>query len=241
VILARGTDGEKIQLQRTLEKHAVLHLMVRDGMIRETEKLTLISGVRASGTHAGVLMIRSQKVFVKNGVTQEKMVIYIWIKVCLMEGDHIRPWRPSYARGRVEPGHSQSTTPNKQASTFSYGRGRGENTPPPVFSPGHGRGGSSLNSTYTGTALDRVESGHEEPYPFRYNRTKLLDVYRVTNMSRNRKLDDFVQVPNLTQDEPLEPLALMTPSSEELVRSLFVCIILDCHHFSCCLIYWFSV
>jgi hypothetical protein len=51
----------------------------------------------------------------------------------------------------------------------------------------------------------------------------LLDVYRVTNMGRNRKfVDDFVQVPSLTQDEPLEPLALMTPSSEELVHSLSV-------------------
>ncbi|GAU15315.1 hypothetical protein TSUD_03840 [Trifolium subterraneum] len=138
------------------------------------------------------------------------------------DGDHIRPWRPNFAqnRGRVEPPHSQSTPPHKQGSTFSYGRGRAENTPPPVFSPGHGRGGSggsSFNSTYPGTALDKVESGHEESCPFKYNRTRLLDVYRVTNMGRNRKLvDDFVQVPSLTQDEPLEPLALMTPSSEEL-------------------------
>ncbi|KAK2398412.1 GYF domain-containing protein [Trifolium repens] len=138
------------------------------------------------------------------------------------DGDHIRPWRPNFAqnRGRVEPPHSQSTPPHKQGSTFSYGRGRAENTPPPVFSPGHGRGGSggsSFNSTYPGTALDKAESVHEEPCPFRYNRTRLLDVYRVTNMGRNRKfVDDFVQVPSLTQDEPLEPLALMTPSSEEL-------------------------
>ncbi|CAI8606429.1 unnamed protein product [Vicia faba] len=133
------------------------------------------------------------------------------------EGDQVRPWRPNFAqsRGRVEPPHSQSTPPNKQASTFSYGRGRGENTPPPVFSPGLGRGGSSLNSTYPGSALDKVESEHEEP--FRYNRTKLLDVYRVTNMGRNRNLvDDFVQVPSLTHDESLEPLALTTPNSEEL-------------------------
>ncbi|KAI5392975.1 protein ESSENTIAL FOR POTEXVIRUS ACCUMULATION 1 [Lathyrus oleraceus] len=133
------------------------------------------------------------------------------------EGDQIRPWRPNFAqsRGRVEPPHSQSTPPNKQASTYSYGRGRGENTPPPVFSPGLGRGGSSLNTTYPGSAVDKVESEHEEP--FRYNRTKLLDVYRVTNMGSNRNLvDDFVQVPSLTHDESLEPLALTTPNSEEL-------------------------
>ena len=76
--------GEKIQLQRILEKHVVLHLIPIDGMIQEPEKLTLISGVRASGRHARVPMRRIQKVFVKNGVTQEKTVIYIWIKVCLM-------------------------------------------------------------------------------------------------------------------------------------------------------------
>ncbi|XP_061353364.1 protein ESSENTIAL FOR POTEXVIRUS ACCUMULATION 1-like isoform X2 [Gastrolobium bilobum] len=137
------------------------------------------------------------------------------------EGDHYRPWRPNYSqsRGRVEPPLSQNTTPNKQVSTFSYGRGRGENMPS-VFSLGHGRagsGGSSLNSTYPGTALDKAESGHEESCLFRYNRTKLLDVYRVTDMNTYRKLDDdFLQVPHLAQDEPLEPLALLVPNSEEL-------------------------
>ncbi|RDX97269.1 hypothetical protein CR513_19975 [Mucuna pruriens] len=128
------------------------------------------------------------------------------------EGDHYRPWRPNYSqsRGKVESSH---TTPNKPVSTFSYGRGRGENTPP-VSSLGHGRAGSfgsTLSSTYPGTALEKVESGHEEPCPFRYNRTKLLDVYRVTGMGTNRNL-----VPNLTQDESLEPLALLAPNSEEL-------------------------
>ncbi|CAJ1972425.1 unnamed protein product [Sphenostylis stenocarpa] len=133
------------------------------------------------------------------------------------EGDHYRPWRPNYSqsRGRVDPSH---TTPSKPISTFSYGRGRGENTPP-VSTIGHGRAGSlgSTLSTYPGTALEKVESGHEEPSRFRYNRTKLLDVYRVTGMGTNRKLvDDFVQVTNLTQDEPLEPLAILAPNSEEL-------------------------
>ncbi|KAE9588457.1 putative GYF-like domain-containing protein [Lupinus albus] len=140
------------------------------------------------------------------------------------EGDHYRPWRPSFSqsRGRVEPNHPPNSTPNKQASTFSYGRGRGrgENTPP-AFTLGHGwagSGGNSMNnSTYSGTVLDKVESGHGEPCAFRYNRTKLLDVYRLTDMGTNRKLlDDFVQVPNLTQDKPLEPLALSVPNFEEL-------------------------
>ncbi|KAK7376814.1 hypothetical protein VNO80_02231 [Phaseolus coccineus] len=134
------------------------------------------------------------------------------------EGDHYRPWRSNYSqsRGRVDPSH---TTPSKPVSTFSYGRGRGENTPP-VPSIGHGRVGSlgsPLSSTYLGTALEKVQSGHEELSPLKYNRTKLLDVYRVTGMGTNRKLvEDFVHVPNLTQDEPLEPLAILAPNPEEL-------------------------
>ncbi|OIW12042.1 hypothetical protein TanjilG_24440 [Lupinus angustifolius] len=138
------------------------------------------------------------------------------------EGDHFRPWRPSFSqsRGRAEPTHPPNTTPIKQGSTFSYGRGRGENTPP-AFTLGHGRvgsGGSSMNnSTYSGTLLDKVVTEHGEPSAFRYSRTKLLDVYRLTDMGTDRKLvDDFVQVPNLTHDEPLEPLALSVPNSEEL-------------------------
>ncbi|CAL0332670.1 unnamed protein product [Lupinus luteus] len=138
------------------------------------------------------------------------------------EGDHFRPWRPSFSqgRGRAEPTHAPNTTPIKQGSTFAYGRGRGENTPP-AFTLGHGRvgsGGSSMNnSKYSGTVLDQVDTEHGDPCAFRYSRTKLLDVYRLTDMGTDRKLVvDFVQVPNLTQDEPLEPLALSVPNSEEL-------------------------
>ncbi|KAI4316808.1 hypothetical protein L6164_024751 [Bauhinia variegata] len=142
------------------------------------------------------------------------------------EGDHYRPWRPnsSQSRGRVDPPHQQNLTPNKQVSTFSYGRGRGENTPP-TYTLGRSRvgaGGSSMNSVssyspYSGPALDKVESGHGEPDLFRYSRIKLLDVYRVTDALMSRKLaDDFVQVPNLTQDQASEPLAFCLPNSEEL-------------------------
>ncbi|KAJ7958045.1 GYF domain-containing protein [Quillaja saponaria] len=144
------------------------------------------------------------------------------------EGDHYRPWRSnsSQNRGRVEPPHHQILTPSKQVSTLSYGRGRGENTPP-IFSLGRGRvgsDGSSMNSisSYSqsqGIVLGKIECGIGEPCPLRYHRTKLLDVYRVTNMSGYRKLveNDFVQVPSLTVDEPLDPLALYAPNSEELV------------------------
>ncbi|KAH1252378.1 GYF domain-containing protein mpd2 [Glycine max] len=136
------------------------------------------------------------------------------------EGDHYRPWRPnsSQSRGRVEPTHHQNVMPNKQVSALSYRRGRGEDTTPGIAF-GRARlssGGSSINSTYMhsqypGTLLDKVESEQGEAHPFRYSRANLLDVYRVADMHTSRKL-----VPSVTQDEPLEPLALGAPNSEEL-------------------------
>ncbi|KAL5144505.1 GYF domain-containing protein mpd2 [Glycine soja] len=136
------------------------------------------------------------------------------------EGDHYRPWRrnSSQSRGRVEPTHHQNGMPNKQVSALPYGWGHGEDTPP-VIAFGRARlgsGGSSINSTYMhsqypGTLLDKVESEQGEARPFRYSRTNLLDVYRVADMHTSRKL-----VPSVTQDEPLEPLALCSPNSEEL-------------------------
>ncbi|EEF52556.1 conserved hypothetical protein [Ricinus communis] len=137
------------------------------------------------------------------------------------EGDHFRPWRSnsSQSRGRGEPLHHQTLISNKQVPTFSHGRGRGESSP--IFSIGRGRvnnaGGNAVNSISShsqplGAILDRGESG-----PLRYNRTKLLDVYRKTDMKLiNKLLDGFVQVPSLTQEESLEPLALCTPNSEEM-------------------------
>lgn len=143
------------------------------------------------------------------------------------EGDHYRPWRPnsSQSRGRVEPSHYQNVTPNKQVPTFSSGRVRREDTPPVINlrRARLGSGGSPINSTYMhsqypGTVLEKVESELGEAHPFRYSRTNMLDVYRVTDVHTDRKVvDDFVQVPSLTQDEPLEPLVLCAPNSEELV------------------------
>ncbi|KAF8405207.1 hypothetical protein HHK36_010107 [Tetracentron sinense] len=140
------------------------------------------------------------------------------------EGDHYRSWRSnsSQSRGRGEPLHHQ--TPNKQIPTFTYGRGRGENTLP-TFSLGRGRigsGGSSISSIFShshssGIVSDKGESAHGEP-TLSYSRTKLLDVYRMTEMRTYIKsLDWIVEVPSLTQAQPLEPLALSAPTPEELV------------------------
>ncbi|XP_043712506.1 protein ESSENTIAL FOR POTEXVIRUS ACCUMULATION 1-like isoform X2 [Telopea speciosissima] len=142
------------------------------------------------------------------------------------EGDYYRPWRSnsSQNRGRAEP-HYQALTPNKQTPTLGYGRGRGENALP-IFSVGRGKvssGGSAVNSTSAysqslGTVSDKGESAHVESSPLSYSRTKLLDIYRMTDvLSYGKQLDGFVEVHSLTQAEPLEPLALSTPTVEELV------------------------
>ncbi|KAL3640839.1 hypothetical protein CASFOL_015807 [Castilleja foliolosa] len=137
------------------------------------------------------------------------------------DGDHYRPWRPTYSRGRADPHHQ-----NKQAPTFSHGRGRGEN-PGPVFSHGRGRGigsgGNSVTQAFNhlqahGTFIEKGETGHGEPYPLTYSRTKLIDIYRTTDMiSYSKYSEGVVQVPSLTQEEAIEPLAICAPTPEELV------------------------
>ncbi|KAK4429180.1 protein ESSENTIAL FOR POTEXVIRUS ACCUMULATION 1 [Sesamum alatum] len=140
--------------------------------------------------------------------------------------DHYRPWRPnsSYGRGRADA-HQQTSTPNKQVPTFSHARGRGENLAP-TFSLGRGRvssGGSSvthsaINLQPHGPVAERGESGHGGPHRLYYNRTKLIDIYRTTDMISHAKyLEGVVQVPSLTQEEPIEPLAFCAPTPEELV------------------------
>ncbi|KAM1021553.1 hypothetical protein ACFX15_041869 [Malus domestica] len=142
------------------------------------------------------------------------------------DGDHYRPWRSnsSQARGRGDPSYNQTLSANKHAPTHSSNWGRGEITPP-SFSLGRGRGSSGggfMNSSPTipqsiGTVLDKVESEHGEPYPLRYSRTKLLDVYRKADMKSYQKpVDGFIEVSSLAVDEPLEPLALCAPNSEEM-------------------------
>ena len=142
------------------------------------------------------------------------------------EGDHFRPWRSSSSqgRGRGEPSHNQNQTSNKQVPPYSYNRGRGENAPQ-TFSLGRGRtssGGTTMNNISThseshGTSSDKVESSHGEPQQLRYSRTKLLDVYRSGDLRSLQKQVDGVEVPSLTVDEPVEPLALRPPNPEEMV------------------------
>ncbi|KAL5558065.1 hypothetical protein UlMin_034276 [Ulmus minor] len=141
------------------------------------------------------------------------------------EGDHYRPWRAnsSLGRGRGELSHNQNQTSNKQVPAYSFNRGRGENTSH-TFSLGRGKvstGGTmssiSSHSQPLGTLSDKPESGHGGPHLLRYSRIKLLDVYRVADMGSFRKLvDAFIEVPSLTLNEPVEPLALCAPNPDEV-------------------------
>ncbi|KAH0681475.1 uncharacterized protein [Solanum tuberosum] len=137
------------------------------------------------------------------------------------EGDHYRPWRStSHGRGRSEPTH-QAFTPNKQVPTFSHGRGR-EDGATATFSLGRGRalsGGSPMikGSPHVQSFGAFSEKAENVSSPIQYSRIKMLDVYRVTDMQSCSNFSDvIVQFPSLTQDEPLEPLALCAPSPEEL-------------------------
>ncbi|KAL8087762.1 hypothetical protein AgCh_037785 [Apium graveolens] len=142
------------------------------------------------------------------------------------DGDHYRPWRSnsSLSRGKSDPPHQQTPVLNKQTSSFVQGRGRGENVSS-TFSLGRGRvpSGSNLSNTFSnyppslGSFSEKGES-HGDSSPYKYSRIKLLDLYRSTDMrSRGRILDGVAQVPSVTQEEPVEPLAFCAPSSEELV------------------------
>nr|GEV31271.1 hypothetical protein [Tanacetum cinerariifolium] len=139
--------------------------------------------------------------------------------------DHPRPWRSSSAlsRGKTEPPY-HSLTSNKQSPMVVHGRGRGENYNP-TFSIGRGKGGFEGNpmsniSNTTGSHSpfsEKTDRYDEESSFVKYSRAKLLDVYRVTDMRFNeRMLEAAMLVPSLTQEEPLEPLALIAPTAEEL-------------------------
>ncbi|KAL5987059.1 hypothetical protein ACLOJK_041055 [Asimina triloba] len=143
------------------------------------------------------------------------------------DSDHYsRSWRSnsSQNRGRGEAPHHQTPLPNKQVPMFSYGRGRGENSSLTI-SAGRGRvssGGNTMGNSSShlsfGANSDRYEGAYGDSSNLRYSRTKLLDIYRMTDIRTFQKpLDVFTEVPSLTEVEPVEPLALSAPTTEELV------------------------
>ena len=140
--------------------------------------------------------------------------------------DQYRPWRPSFlqSRAKAEPPNQQTQLTSKEGPAVGHGRGRRENAA--TFSFGRGR-----VNFYSGSNNYSV---HGELSPFRYNRTKLLDIYRLTDLkSSNNTLDGLLQVSSLTQEEPLEPLALLAPSPEESVSAYcsFLFFVFSCSWF----------
>ncbi|XP_010942032.1 protein ESSENTIAL FOR POTEXVIRUS ACCUMULATION 1 isoform X2 [Elaeis guineensis] len=143
------------------------------------------------------------------------------------EEHYSRSWRSNYSisRGRGEPSHHQSLTANKPSSMFGYGRGRVENGIP-VSPSGRGRFNSSMSTLSSGpsrpyhlvTISDKSDGASGDSFSLRYSRMKLLDIYRMTEVKNFKmSLDGFIEVQSLTQEEPLEPLALSAPTPEESV------------------------
>ncbi|CAL9767047.1 unnamed protein product [Musa acuminata subsp. burmannicoides] len=145
------------------------------------------------------------------------------------EGDdhYSRSWRSNYmlGRGRGDSSHHQLQTPVKQPNMIGYGRVRAENgiSSAPI---GRGRFNSSMSSTnsdasrslHLGFSHEKSDGASGDLSTIRYTRMKLLDIYRTTDIKSFRlSLDEFVEVPSLTQVEPLEPLAFSAPTSDESV------------------------
>ncbi|KAI3737009.1 hypothetical protein L2E82_27001 [Cichorium intybus] len=134
------------------------------------------------------------------------------------ETDHPRPWRSNSAlnRGKVDPVPYQSPGSNKFSPMAVHGRGRGRGG-----FEGNPMNNNNINinnnSIESHVLTDKFDRGHEELTFLRYSRAKMLDVYRMTDMrSSEGVLDGVMLVPSLTQEEALEPLALIAPTPEEL-------------------------
>ncbi|URD98913.1 GYF domain [Musa troglodytarum] len=144
------------------------------------------------------------------------------------EGDDhsSRSWRSNYllGRGRGDSSH-QLQMPVKQPNMFGYSRVRTENG---ISSMPTSRGRfnpimSSPNSDapriqHLGLSHDKPDGASGGLSTLRYTRMKLLDIYRTTDVQSLRlSIGDFIEVPSLTQVEPLEPLAFFAPTPDESV------------------------
>ncbi|XP_073285914.1 protein ESSENTIAL FOR POTEXVIRUS ACCUMULATION 1-like isoform X2 [Primulina huaijiensis] len=139
--------------------------------------------------------------------------------------EHHRPWRSnsSYSRGKADPSHHSSA--QKPIHAFSHGRGRGENPAPTILSLGRGsvssEGSSFLHMDTDfqarGFVSEKSESSRGDSHPLKYDRSKLIDIYRTSNMrSCSNLFEGAVKVPSLTEEEPVEPLAFCVPTPDEL-------------------------
>ncbi|KAG0455637.1 hypothetical protein HPP92_024929 [Vanilla planifolia] len=141
------------------------------------------------------------------------------------EDYHSRSWRlsPPLINERGETTTYLPLNQNKSIPNMGYGRGKGDNGVS-VFSAGRGRAttntfGMNIGSTHPlGTASERSNCSHGDTPILRYSRMKMLDIYRATNFKDyNKSFIGLVEVPSLMEAEPLEPLAINAPISDELV------------------------
>ncbi|CAO2829003.1 unnamed protein product [Amaranthus hypochondriacus] len=132
-------------------------------------------------------------------------------------------WRP---RHRAE---STSSAPTSYRVAPGFGVDKGKVDGPNLgFTVGRGRsnGGSikpPLGSTSATVEVDKNECILGKPNfsvePFRYSRAKILDIYRLQKLDATSvcKPDLMEEVPLLTLEEAVEPLAFIAPDAEEEV------------------------
>ncbi|CAH9077929.1 unnamed protein product [Cuscuta europaea] len=135
------------------------------------------------------------------------------------EVDTYRPWRSSLSqsRGRAEPPqHHQAW---KASKPVLQGRDR-EESGPPTSHIGRRRFPSamdSVNNIPTHFQSEKDESGNLATSPLKYNKFKLLDVYKGADAMTSAKfLDGIFPIPSVIEEEPHEPLAFCAPGPEEL-------------------------
>ncbi|KAG0467120.1 hypothetical protein HPP92_018700 [Vanilla planifolia] len=123
-----------------------------------------------------------------------------------------RSWRSnsSMARGKAEAPHHHSFSSNKQIHLVGCGRGKWENS--------RSDSSSAVRSYPVGFLPAKSDGMVTRSSPGRYGRLKLLDIYRMIDMSSHRPSTDlYMELPSMLQSEPLEPLALLVPTAEESV------------------------
>eukprot|EP00250_Pteridium_aquilinum_P034204 c7234_g2_i1 orf=265-3567(+) len=130
-------------------------------------------------------------------------------------------WRPpsiaSRGKGEAPP---LGSTPPKYAPGFGMGRGRGEGSAI-GFAVGRGRPGSGVipglrpSSIGASSVVDKSDVGQAYWYP----RAKILDIYRKSRVfsSFTEFPEGFSEASQVTEVEPLEPLAFIAPDEEEEV------------------------
>ncbi|RLN40501.1 uncharacterized protein C2845_PM01G26450 [Panicum miliaceum] len=136
-----------------------------------------------------------------------------------------RSWNSSYFASRGTGGTSDhhSLAPQKSSASLGYSRERQESDNPNSTSSHRKLTSvtSRVNTRTTrpfhlGVLSDRLGGASRDSV--RYSRMKLLEIYRSTDVTNfAMPLDDTEEI-SLWQEDPMEPFALIAPTSEEAVN-----------------------